>query len=274
LSAYFSVALANREPRMKTLYDGEEAGAGFEPQFARAPDGSFDYDVPFVEPEQLLDVELGGTLTRTRYRLTANVFFMDFRDEIVPSGGLDQFGVPRTGNAERTRHVGLEIEGAVRLAPGLDFRANATFSRNRFVRFKEFVTLPDFSVVEADRDDNPIAGFPEQVGHLGLSYRRGGLTALLNVKYAGRQYIDNSGGKDPDGTPNEGLEVDPYTLVNASLQYAFSEDSALHGLRLALDVNNVLDDEVLLFGNVGFGTPQFFPTATRHAFFSARYTVR
>ena len=274
LSAYFSVALANREPRMKTLYDGEEAGAGFQPQFERAPDGSFDYDAPFVEPEQLFDVELGGAITKTRYRVAANLFFMDFHDEIVPSGGLDQFGVPRTGNAERTRHVGLEIEAAARLVPGLDLRANATLSRNRFVRFKEFATLPDFSVVEVDRDDNPIAGFPEQVGHLGLSYRRGGLTAALNVKYAGKQYIDNSGGVDPDGTPNDDLEVNPYTLVNASLQYEFSGTSPLRGLRLALDVNNVLDDEVLLFGNVGFGTPQFFPTATRHAFFSARYTVR
>ena len=122
--------------------------------------------------------------------------------------------------------------------------------------------------------DNPIAGFPEQVGHLGLSYRHGGLTAVLNVKYAGKQYIDNSGGRDPDGIANDGLEVDPYTLVNASLQYEFSPTSSLRGLRLALDVNNVLDDEVLLFGNVGFGTPQFFPTATRHAFFSARYTLR
>ena len=97
---------------------------------------------------------------------------------------------------------------------------------------------------------------------------------MLNVKYAGKQYIDNSGGNNPDGTPNDDLEVDPYTLVNASLQYEFSPNSALRGLRLGLDVNNVLDDEVLLFGNVGFGTPQFFPTATRHAFFSARYTVR
>ena len=274
LSAYLSVALANREPRMKTLYDGEEAGAGFQPQFERAPDGSFDYDAPFVEPEQLLDVELGGALVRTRYRVAANVFLMDFHDEIVPSGGLDQFGVPRTGNAERTRHLGLEIEAAARLAPGLDLRANATLSRNRFVRFKEFVTLPDFSIVEVERNDNPIAGFPEQVGNLGLSYQRGGLTALLNVKYAGKQYIDNSGGNNPDGTPNDDLEVDPYTLVNASLQYEFPQNSALRGLRLGLDVNNVLDDEVLLFGNVGFGTPQFFPTATRHAFFSARYTLR
>ncbi len=274
LSAYASVALAHREPRLKSLYDGEEAGAGFQPQFERRSDGSFDYDAPFVKPERLIDVELGGAVTQTRYRLAANVFFMDFHDEIVPSGGLDQFGVPRTGNAERTRHVGLEMEAAMRLAPGLDVRANATLSRNRFVRFTEFATLADGSVVAARRDGNPIAGFPERVANAGLTYSRAGLTASLDARYAGRQFIDNSGGRDLGGTRHEDLKVDPYLLLNASFQYAFPERSALGGLRLALDVNNVLDDRVLLFGNVGFGTPQFFPTATRHAFFSARYTLR
>ncbi|HMB91775.1 MAG TPA: TonB-dependent receptor, partial [Rhodothermales bacterium] len=91
LSAYASVAYTNREPRMKSLYDGEEAGAGFQPQFEQNANGSFDYDVPFVEAEQLIDIELGSALVKQRYRLSANVFYMDFRDEIVPSGGLDQF---------------------------------------------------------------------------------------------------------------------------------------------------------------------------------------
>jgi hypothetical protein len=48
----------------------------------------------------------------------------------------------------------------------------------------------------------------------------------------------------------------------------------LRGLSLSLDVNNVLDDEVLLFGNAGFGAPQFFPAATRHVFFGATYQLR
>ena len=33
---------------MKSLYDGEEAGAGFRPQFARRADGSLDLDAPVV----------------------------------------------------------------------------------------------------------------------------------------------------------------------------------------------------------------------------------
>ncbi|MDX1546933.1 MAG: TonB-dependent receptor [Rhodothermales bacterium] len=273
-SAYASVALAGREPRLKALYDGEEAGAGFVPQFEPRPDGTPDFGAPRVRPEYLLDLEAGGSLTRMRYRLTANVYWMAFRDEIVPSGGLDQFGVPRTGNAERTRHLGVEVEGAVRLLPGLDVAANATVSRDRFVRFTEFVTLPDFTVAAVDRGGSPIAGFPERSGSARAEYRRGGLTATLTGRYAGRRFIDNSGGVGPEGAPDDALVVDPYVLLDATLRYALPAGSWLEGFSVALDVNNVLDRRVLLYGNVGFGTPQFFPAATRHGFASIRYTVR
>lgn len=269
-SAYTSIALANREPRMKSLYDGEEAGAGFQPQFATTSTGVYDYAKPFVKPEQLLDVEIGARIEQLRYRASANVFWMDFRNEIVPSGGLDQFGVPRTGNAGRTRHLGMEVEAAARLAAGLDVYANASASQNKFVRFQEFVTRPDYSTRQADRAGNPIAGFPSQVANLGVTYTIKGLTARVSTMFAGRQYVDNGGGQDASGAPNSDLEVDPYTLVNASVRYAFPQRV---GLELSLDVNNVLNDRVLLFGNAGFGTPQFFPAATRHMFFSARYTI-
>lgn len=269
-SAYASIALANREPRMKSLYDGEEAGAGFQPQFATTSTGAYDYGSPVVKPEQLLDVEVGARIKHLRYRAAANVFWMDFRNEIVPSGGLDQFGVPRTGNAGRTRHLGIEVEAAARLLAGLDVYVNATVSQNKFVRFQEFVTLPDYSTQQADRAGNPIAGFPSQVANLGLTYTIKGLTARVSTMFAGRQYIDNGGGRDALGIPSSDLEVDPYTLVNASIRYAFPSRV---GLELSLDVNNVLNDRVLLFGNAGFGTPQFFPAATRHMFFSARYTI-
>ncbi|GIV61956.1 MAG: TonB-dependent receptor [Rhodothermaceae bacterium] len=273
-SAYASLALAHREPRMKSLYDGEEAGAGFKPQFEQREDGSYDLDRPFVRPERLVDVEAGFSYRQARYRLAANVFWMDFRDEIVPSGGLDQFGVPRTGNAEHTRHIGLEVEAALRLAPGLDLSGNATLSRNRFITFTEYVVQEDGTTAGLDRSGNPIAGFPEQTANLGLTYTRHGLTASVHARLAGKQYVDNSGGRRPDGTRSDDLYVDPYTLVDASLRYAFPERSMLRGLKLGLDVNNVFDSKVLLFGNEGFGAPQFFPAATRHVFASLTYTIR
>ncbi|HET6567789.1 MAG TPA: TonB-dependent receptor, partial [Rhodothermales bacterium] len=274
VSGYASVAIAGREPVLKSLYDGEEAGAGFEPQFEKDDSGRFDFDDPFVTPEHLVDVEVGASLSRPAYRLSGNVFWMDFHDEIVPSGGLDQFGVPRTGNADRTRHVGLELEGFVRPLPGLDARANLTLSRNRFIHFTEYVTGLDGNTVPAVRDGNPIAGFPEQVASVLLSYTRAGATLSLDGKYAGRQYVDNSGGTGLDGESHRNLSVDPYVLLNASVRYAFPQQSAFHGIELAFDVNNVLNQKVLLYGDVGAAGPQFFPTATRHIFASIRYTLR
>jgi len=273
-SVYGSIALASREPRMKSLYDGEEAGAGFQPQFRRNGDGSFDYGRAIVKPEHLVDIELGSTLNRNRYRVTGNVFWMEFNDEIVPSGELDQFGVPRTGNAARTRHLGLELEAAVRLARGLDLSGNVTLSRNRFIRFTEFVTLADFSSVPVLRNGNPIAGFPERTANVSLSYQWRGLGASIFTRIAGKQYIDNSEGRLPDGTRSSDLVVDPYALVDGSIRYVFDRASSLKGLELAVDVNNIFNDRVLLFGNVGFGTPQFFPSATRHVFARVRYTIR
>ena len=274
LSAYASFALANREPRMKSLYDGEEAGAGFVPQFETTSSGTYDYNAPFVRPEQLLDVELGVRLAKERYSAVANVYWMDFRDEIVPSGGLDQFGVPRTGNADRTRHIGMEFEATYRLAQGLRAFGNATVSRNRFVRFAEYVTLPDLSSKGKDRAGNSIAGFPAEVANIGLGYERGGVTARADIAMAGTQYIDNGGGADASGIPQADLTVDPYALVNATVRYTFAETSVLRGLSAAIDINNVLNDKVLLFGTVGFGTPEFFPAATRYVFVGVRYTVR
>ncbi|MEX0599538.1 MAG: TonB-dependent receptor [Rhodothermales bacterium] len=266
LSGYASVALAHREPRLKSLYDGEEAGAGFEPRFERGGDGQFDYGRALVSPERLVDVELGGKWNGRSARVSANVYWMEFWDEIVPSGGLDQFGVPRTGNADRTRHVGVEVEGAAALTRSLSVFGNATLSRNRFVSFTEFVSSIEGDPVSVERDGNPIAGFPERMGHFGLRFERAGWTARLAGRYVGRQYIDNSAGGAGDG-----FEVDPYVLLDASVHVT---PRFIDGLRLSVDVNNVLDDRVLLFGNVGPTGPQFFPTATRHVFFGATYRVR
>lgn len=273
-SAFASVALASREPRMKSLYDGEEAGAGFEPAFESGSDGSLDTDSPYVDSERVLDLEVGASLSRHRWRLSANVFWMAFTDEIVPSGGLDQYGVPRTGNADRTRHLGLELEGAVRPAPGLELSANATISDNRFVRFTEYVTLPDWSTADVLRDDRPIAGFPTWIMNAAAVYERDGITVRLSAAGVGRQYVDNGGGLTIAGERSDDLEVDSYVLLDAGARYAFDPATPLAGLEITLDVSNLLDALVLQFGNVGFGAPQFFPAATRHAFVGLRYTVR
>lgn len=274
LSAYASVSYASREPRLKSLYDGEEAGAGFLPRFERNVDGSFDMERPLVKPEHLFDAELGTTLRRRSYVVTVSGYWMEFFDEIVPSGGLDQFGVPRTGNAERTRHVGVEAEWVAQLTRPLEVAGNLALGRARFVKFSEFVGNAQSGPGVIDRSRNPIPAFSERSGHARLAYRSGGLSAVLRARFATRQFIDNSAAILADGTYDESLTIDPYLLLDGSIGYSFDSRDVLSGLSLTIDVNNMLNDEVLLYGNVGPVGPQFFPTATRHVFGTVRYTIR
>lgn len=268
--AFASAALATREPRMKTLYDGEEAGSGFVPQFQTHANGGYDTDKPYVREEHLLDLELGAAWVRNTAELSINGFWMEFVDEIVPSGGLDQYGVPRTGNADRTRHLGVEIDGSWLVHPAFTVSGNATFSRNRFVEFDEFV-FTGAGVERFDRSGNPIAGFPSRSGNLAVEGKRGGVKASLMGSWVGRQYIDNAYGKDETGVAQDDLTVDPFVLIDASVRWSVEKR---HGLEIGLDLNNVLDSKVLTYGNVSVVGPQFFPAATRHLFLSAKVTLK
>jgi iron complex outermembrane receptor protein len=279
LSAYASIAFASREPRRTQLYDGGEGPAGAAPQFEQRGDGSFNYDNPLIEPEHLVDVELGGSLERTRYRLSATLFWMEFWDEIVPSGGVDQFGVPRTGNADRTRHAGLELQGTVQPLPGWTLSGNAMLARTRFVDFTEYRTVGGRARA-LERDGNPIAASPEQLANLRTSYAWRGLRATLHLQAVGRQYVDNSGGRaatlengDLVVEERDALTVDPYALLNASLTYEAPSSTPFAGLRLQVSVNNLLDAHVLRHGFRGVGGPRFYPAASRSAFVELRYTL-
>ncbi len=278
-STYASIAFANREPRRTQLYDGGEGPAGATPQFEQRADGSFNYDQPLIEPEHLVDVEIGSSWDRRRYRLSANLFWMEFWDEIVPSGGLDPFGVPRTGNADRSRHAGLELEGSVQLLPGWTLSGNAMVAQTRFIDFTEYSTLGD-TTVALERDGNPIASSPEQLANLRTSYTWQGLTASLNVRAVGRQYVDNSGGEAAtieNGTletkDTDARTIDPYALLGASLTYEAPTNTAFDGLQLQVNADNLLDAHVLQHGVRGASGPRFFPAATRSVFVELRYRL-
>jgi iron complex outermembrane receptor protein len=259
---YANAALASREPRLKTIYDGEEPFVL--PRVAGETGRDLGRVDPLVQPERGVTAEVGAEWEGPRHRLHAGGYGYWVRDEIVPSGGVDQFGQPRTGNAERTRHLGLEAEASVRLLPGLDATGNVTLSSDRFTRFSEFVFADDGSVVAVERDGNRIAGFPTGSAYGALSYARGPFSVRLDAIHRGPAQVDNSG---------RGGEwrVDAYTLVGAGA--AWRPGGGLRGLELSVEVQNLLNDRILLSGvDTGFG-PSFFPAATRHAFVLARYTV-
>ena len=138
VNTYISVAYTSREPRLKDLYSAEESIWGSTPQFEADTTGGvvkYDFTKPIAKPEHLIDLELGGVSRQGPTTASVNLFWMEFRDELIQSGALDIFGEPVMGNADRTRHVGIELQYQTDVVSGLAISGNATMSYNRLVRY-------------------------------------------------------------------------------------------------------------------------------------------
>lgn len=257
-NVYASASHTRREPRLNNLYDAGESSGGALPQFARKPDGSFDFDSPLVRSESLFNLEAGGGYFSDRVKLLANVFWMDFTDEIVKNGQLDRFGNPVTGNADRSVHLGIEASATVYLPFGLELEANGMRSRDRLTRFSVAEAVPDSDPERYELrslDGNRIAGFPELLFNARLMWRGDGVMAGVAVKHVGDQYTDNM--------QSERNKVEAYTVVNAVAGYTTPPALGLRAIAFRLTVNNVFD---ALFAQSG-EAEQFFVGAERSYFF-------
>jgi iron complex outermembrane receptor protein len=273
-NAYVSVSRTSHEPRLKNFYDAAESSGGETPQFEMRADGSYSFDKPLVLPEKLNDVELGLAYSSEKLRVGANLFWMDFHDEIIKQGGLDRFGQPRTGNATRTRHQGVELTGLVRFDDHLELTGNLSLSKNELVSYKYFLELENLGTGQSEvvgvlLDGNRIAGFPDVIANARLTYRNAGLTASLALQFVGNQFTDNFGDMNVAVVNNQRYQlktydnkVDAYTVVNFASSYQIGEILGLNGLELKLQVNNLFDKLYAMYGN----EEEFFPAAERHAF--------
>lgn len=181
--AYASFAVANREPNRNDL---EET-------------------TPTSRPtsERLLDYELGYERRSGRFSAGANAYFMDYTDQLVLTGELNDVGAALRTNVPHSHRAGVELMFAVQPVKRLVWRANATFSRNRIRDFVEYVDDWDTGEQRAIRHgDTELSFSPSMIAGSELSYRvweksgRGHADLTWVTKYVGDQYLDNTGSRD------------------------------------------------------------------------------
>jgi len=257
---FASFSRTSREPRLKNFYDAAEASTpaswgAILPQFASNPAGGFNFDQPLVKPETLHDYELGLIYRHEQWRASMNLFYMDFKNEIIKSGQLDRFGQPVTGNAERTLHAGIELTGSAQIFPALHLSGNFMLSQNELRKYTVYAGDGARQIL----DGNPIAGFPNTLANLRLTLNAAGLTASLAMQYVGKKHTDNF--------KNEQNLVEAYTVFNGVVGYGFDKNSTLAGLSLQLHGQNVFDQLYIAHGEGS----DFFPAAERQVFVNLKY---
>jgi iron complex outermembrane receptor protein len=265
VEGYASYSLAESEPIFRELYDAEAAG-GAPPAFANE-DANGRLTDPLIDPERVNDWGAGLRVRGPWGNASLGGFWMQFEDEIVYNGTLDDLGNPITGNAARSHHAGVEGDVRARVGKALELAAAFHWSANRFDEYREFVD----STTTIDYSGNAIAGFPDRALHASATLRHGGGRLELGMDYASRQFVDN--------TENDAFSIEPWTVVNALVGWRVAGWAGVRDLDLSLRATNVLDRHYETAGYVDYPAPTFapapvfIPAATRGIFFGVKTTL-
>ena len=148
--------------------------------------------------ETLFDYEAGVEGRFKNFKGQANVYFMDYQNQLVLTGALNDVGSAIRENAENSYRAGIELIGTVKLAKFLEWTANATFSQNKIAEFTEVLTDWDtWSPVENKYENTDISFSPSVIAGSLISYKPvEGLEFGLQTKYVGKQFLDNTGSDD------------------------------------------------------------------------------
>ena len=253
-NTYVSFGYTSREPRLRNLYAAEDSYFGALPAFKADTTGGitrYNFDAPIAKPEQLLNLELGAGYKTKAIQLNGNVYWMEFTDELIKSGQVDIFGNPVYGNAPRTRHAGIELDGTIQPFQHVIINGNASLSTNYIVTFSTIDSVSGNVIYKTILDHNSIAGFPDVTANLRLAYQQEGLSAAVIAKYVGPFYTDNF---------NNSVNMnDAYSVLNIELLYTLPMigDAAI---TVRGEVRNLLNT---LYMQNGEGNA-FFPAAERN----------
>jgi len=217
---YASFAVANREPVRTDFID--------------APNGK----TPL--PETLRNIEAGIRRSGTNVSVEANYYLMQYKNQLVLTGALNDVGSPIRTNVDGSYRTGVELSGKYLLTEQLSWAANVTLSRNRITSFTEVMYDYAFAygdpqfVWEKNYRNTAISFSPNVIAGSDLAYTTGGLTLQLLSKYVGKQYLDNTG--------NEERTIDSYLINDVRVSYDFSIGD-IQNVRFSVLANNILNVE-------------------------------
>jgi iron complex outermembrane recepter protein len=178
LMAYGSFAMANKEPNNNDYETGTAAIA--------------------PEREQLQDIEWGLEENKYNYGWGINLYYMNYRDQLVLTGKINDVGDAVRINVPKSYRLGIELQGRYRFNNTIQVSGNFTLSENKIINFYDNVPRYDvnFDLVKQDTFyyRKPDLAFSPRLIGSGLVQVFPFRNAELNLtsKYVSQQYMDNS----------------------------------------------------------------------------------
>ncbi len=222
----------------------------------------------YPEAERMFDYEAGYSYTHPIFTIGANLYLMDYTNQLVVTGQLSDTGNALSVNVPDSYRMGVELQGAVRPTNWFDWQINATISRNRIKGFTEYIYEDEWqNPITFDRGDTPIAFSPDFILHNAFNFNVSGFEASLMSRYVSSQYMNNAKSQE--------AKLDSYFVSDLALAYTIKNLLSLKELRLGVTVYNIFNEKYCNNGYAGAGyyIDNGKPEVYRYAGFAAQATT-
>ena len=190
-----------------------------------------DYESGSVKPERLIDYELGWKYNTQKVKISANAFYMNYKDQLVLTGALNDVGSPIFTNSGKSYRVGLEVESTIAIADKLILNPNVTLSQNKNqdFYFQRDGVLQNLGNTDIAFSPNIIVG-----NRLTFLPIKDFQISLLS-KFVSEQYMGNIDSKQS--------KLGAYFVNDLNINYEWKINKSIKSIVISGLVNNIFDLE-------------------------------
>lgn len=210
---YASFGISNREPLRSDLKESLKGGADRN-----------------IKPERLYDYELGYRYTNDIIAFSTNLYYMDYKDQLVQTGKLNDIGYKLQENVPYSYRTGIELALSYTPTEWLRLDGNLTLSRNKIKDYTAYYTIYDpvswkpiqpLTQEEEFYKSTDISFSPSTVGSFIITlkpFEKEDITFSFINKYVGRMYYDN--------TSNAENRLPEYFVTDFTASYTLDTNKA------------------------------------------------
>ena len=186
--------------------------------------------------ETLLDTEIGYKYQDKWLMFNLNFYYMDYDNQLIKTGEINDVGYFTSKNVKNSFRKGVEIESSYILNNKLSLSGNLTISENKLDSLVQYVDNWDTgNQKQVVHENTDLAFSPNLTWAANINYKYNKNTNfLLNTKYVGNQYIDNTSSKK--------RMLESYMISNFQIDYHF-KSSIFTKAKISFLVNNLFDIE-------------------------------
>jgi iron complex outermembrane receptor protein len=188
-----------------------------------------DFEDGITIPEKLDDFELGWRYASEKLKVNSNIFYMDYKDQLVLSGELNDVGAALRTTSGSSYRLGIEIDAELQLSEKWKLMPNIALSSNKN---RHFVASIDGELRKLGTSN--ISFSPKIVAsNMLLFLPTPNLQIGFLSKYVGEQYMGN--------IDSEASILDSFFVNDLNIYYELSNIPVFKAIVFSGLVNNIFD---------------------------------